>query len=148
MPQSNPIRVWSALVGLMLLVAASAACSPSPSSPTNGAAYSQTDLLVGSGAAAATGSTVSVSYIGWLYDASQPNQQGAQFDASAPDSPFTFTIGGGQVIQGWEQGVPGMNVGGVRKLVVPPSLAYGDTRHGMIPPNATLVFQITLLSVQ
>ncbi len=135
-------------VVLALLAISAAGCSPSPTSPANGAPYSQTDVVLGTGAAAAVGNTVGVNYTGWLYDVSQPAQQGAQFDASTPGTPFSFTLGDGQVIQGWEQGVVGLQIGGVRRLVIPPSLAYGDTRHGMIPPNATLVFQITLVSVQ
>jgi FKBP-type peptidyl-prolyl cis-trans isomerase len=70
-----------------------------------------------------------------------------QFDSSVGQTPFTFTLGAGQVIAGWEQGVQGMKVGGVRRLVVPPSLAYGQSRYGPIPPNATLVFEIELLEV-
>jgi len=142
------VEKWLTAFAIACVVGWTAACSPSPASPTNGAVYSQTDLQVGSGASAAAGSTVGVNYTGWLYDASQPDQLGAQFDASSPGTPFSFTLGAGQVIQGWEKGVVGMNVGGVRRLVVPPSLAYGDTRHGVIPPNATLVFQIALVSVQ
>jgi FKBP-type peptidyl-prolyl cis-trans isomerase FkpA len=89
-----------------------------------------------------------VNYTGWLYDSSRTQQLGAQFDASTPGTPFSFKLGSGQVIAGWEQGVAGMRVGGLRRLVIPPSLGYGDTRHGLIPPNATLVFDIALLSVQ
>jgi FKBP-type peptidyl-prolyl cis-trans isomerase FkpA len=139
---------WTVALGVTFLAAWAAGCSPSPASPTNGAPYSQADIVVGSGTTAANGNLVGVNYTGWLYDASQANQQGAQFDATAPGTPFTFTLGAGQVIQGWDQGVAGMNIGGIRRLVIPPSLGYGDTRHGLIPPNSTLVFQIELVSVQ
>ena len=137
-----------AVLTAVLLASMVAACSPSPAGPTNGAPYNQTDLLVGAGTTAANGNTLGVNYVGWLYDASQPNNQGAQFDASPAGTPFSFTLGAGQVIEGWDRGIVGMNVGGVRRLVIPPSLAYGDTRRGIIPPNATLIFQIELVTVQ
>lgn len=126
------------------------ACSSGPTSPSNvttsSGSYSQTDLVVGSGTAAATGSRATVSYTGWLYDTSRPDGKGAQFDSSTS---FGFTVGAGQVIAGWDQGVPGMRVGGQRRLILPPNLAYGSRSPGAgIPPNATLVFDITLLAVQ
>ena len=136
-----------AAVALVVAAAWIVGCTASPTSPSNSAPFSQTDLVVGQGQAAASGNTLTVNYTGWLYDASQPGQKGAQFDASGA-TPFTFTLGTGEVIQGWDQGIAGMQVGGVRRLVVPPSLAYGATRHVIIPPNATLVFEIQLLSVQ
>ena len=84
--------------------------------------------------------------LGWLYDMSRTDGKGAQFDSSPS---FTFVVGAGQVIKGWDQGVPGMRVGGQRRLVLPPDLAYGSNGAGAsIPPNATLVFDIGLLSVQ
>jgi FKBP-type peptidyl-prolyl cis-trans isomerase FkpA len=123
-------------------------CANAPASPTVTAPYSQIDLAIGTGADALTGSTLTVDYTGWLYDASKPEQKGLQFDSSAGRSAFTFTLGSGQVIKGWDQGIPGMRTGGRRRLVIPPSLAYGDTRSGPIPPNATLVFDVTLVSIQ
>lgn len=120
--------------------------STAPSSVTPpSAAYSQTDLVVGTGATATAGHTVTVSYTGWLYDPTKPDSKGAKFDSS-PN--FSFTLGAGQVIQGWDRGVPGMKVGGQRRLVIPPDLAYGNQAVGAIPPNSTLVFDITLLNVQ
>jgi FKBP-type peptidyl-prolyl cis-trans isomerase FkpA len=113
---------------------------------TSTAPYSQTDLVIGTGAVAGFGLRVAVGYTGWLDDSSKPDGKGQQFD-SQPS--FTFQIGLGQVIKGWEQGVVGMRVGGQRRLVIPPELAYGSAGNGSsIPPNATLVFDITLLSVQ
>ncbi len=123
-------------------------CGETPTSPSGSAAFSQTDLVVGTGAAAASGATLTVNYTGWLYNASQPDGKGAQFDSTTGRGPFSFVLGSGQVIPGWDQGVPGMQVGGVRRLVIPPSLAYGDTRAGPVPPNSTLVFEIQLLSIQ
>lgn len=105
----------------------------------------QVDLVVGTGAVANAGNRVTVAYTGWLFDSSQPNNKGRQFD-SGPS--FAFTIGAGQVIKGWDQGVPGMRVGGQRRLTIPPELAYGSAgAGGVIPPNATLVFDITLISI-
>jgi len=101
---------------------------------------------VGTGAAAANGQSLTVDYTGWLYDSTQPDEKGAVFDASG-STPFTFTLGNGSVIAGWDQGVVGMQVGGVRRLVIPPSLAYGAVRHGAIPPNATLLFEIHLTAI-
>jgi FKBP-type peptidyl-prolyl cis-trans isomerase len=110
--------------------------------------FSITDLRVGTGVDAQTGRTVTVNYTGWLYSNTAADNRGAQFDTSIGRGPFEFTIGAGQVIRGWERGVPGMRVGGRRKLVLPPEDAYGSTGSGTIPPNATLVFEIDLLSVQ
>jgi FKBP-type peptidyl-prolyl cis-trans isomerase len=100
------------------------------------------DLVVGEGAEAAPGNLVTVNYIGWLED-------GTKFDASADHGkPYEFTLGAQQVIQGWDEGVQGMLVGGKRKLVIPPSLAYGTQGYGPIPPNATLTFEVELVDVK
>jgi FKBP-type peptidyl-prolyl cis-trans isomerase FkpA len=136
---------------LLLTVAAltvTIGCAQSSTAPSSYSPFTQEDLVVGTGDEAGIGKTVVVDYTGWLYDSATANQRGAQFDSSAGGTPFTVTLGSNQVIQGWERGVPGMKVGGTRRLVIPPSLAYGDTRRGGIPPNATLLFEITLLEVQ
>lgn len=101
------------------------------------------DLIVGTGAEAAVGSTVSVHYTGTLLN-------GTKFDSSVDrGQPFSFTIGKGSVIQGWEQGIQGMKVGGKRKLTIPPALAYGDRAMGnVIPANSTLLFEVDLLDVK
>jgi FKBP-type peptidyl-prolyl cis-trans isomerase len=101
------------------------------------------DLVVGTGAEAATGRGVRVHYTGWLVD-------GKKFDSSLDrGDPFAFTLGAGQVIKGWDRGVVGMKVGGKRKLTIPPDLAYGERGFpGAIPPGATLVFEIELLAVE
>jgi FKBP-type peptidyl-prolyl cis-trans isomerase len=120
---------------------ASAAPPAAPSDPN--AKLVSTDLVVGKGAAAKTGDTVDVHYVGTLLD-------GKEFDSSRKrGKPFGFTLGKGQVIRGWDQGVAGMKVGGKRKLVIPPTLAYGE--HGMgsvIPPNSTLTFEIELVAIK
>jgi FKBP-type peptidyl-prolyl cis-trans isomerase len=100
------------------------------------------DLKVGEGTVAENGSNVSVNYTGWLTN-------GTQFDSSIGRGPFTFRIGAGQVIPGWDEGVKGMRVGGKRKLTIPPDLGYGASgAGGVIPPNATLVFDVELLDVK
>lgn len=100
------------------------------------------DLVVGTGAEAVAGKKVSVHYTGTLTD-------GKKFDSSVGRGPFDFKLGGGQVIQGWDQGVAGMKVGGKRKLTIPPELAYGKRGFpGAIPPDATLVFEVELLDVK
>jgi len=141
-------RRLGALAMLGLLPLAAAGCTDSPTAPSSYAPFGRTDLRVGTGTTAVNGSVVTVTYTGWLYDGSKTDNKGLQFDTSIGSTPFTFTLGAGQVIQGWELGVPGMAVGGLRRLVVPPSLAYGGTRNGIIPPNATLVFEIELLEAQ
>jgi FKBP-type peptidyl-prolyl cis-trans isomerase FkpA len=141
------IRASSIVFSLVALSLAAAGCSSSPATPSS-AAFSQTDLKVGTGTAAASGSAVTVNYTGWFYDASATDKKGMQFDSSTGKDPLAFTLGTGSVIQGWDQGLVGMKVGGVRRLIVPPSLAYGSTRYSSIPPNATLVFDIELVSVQ
>jgi len=101
------------------------------------------DLVTGTGATAAAGYTARVEYTGWLVN-------GSKFDTTVGKTPayFEFLINAGQVIKAWDRGVPGMKVGGKRQLVVRPSLGYGTTGSGAIPPNAILVFEITLLQVR
>src|SRR3954468_14066908 len=109
-----------------------------------------TDVKTGTGAEAAAGKTVTVHYTGWLYDASATDHLGTKCDSSRDRSePFAFPLGGGRVIKGWDQGVAGMKVGGQRTLVIPPALGYGSSgAGGVIPPNATLLFDVELLDVK
>ncbi|MEJ2800247.1 FKBP-type peptidyl-prolyl cis-trans isomerase FkpA [Comamonas sp. BIGb0124] len=105
------------------------------------------DTTVGTGDAAKPGQYVTVHYTGWLY---QDGQQGAKFDSSKDrNDPFVFPLGAGHVIKGWDEGVAGMQVGGKRTLIIPASLGYGARgAGGVIPPNATLKFDVELLGVQ
>jgi len=109
--------------------------------------FTVTDIVVGSGVEATNGDNVSVDYAGWLYDPTRPQNKGVQFDSSEAQG-FAFILGIGSVIAGWDQGVVGMRVGGVRQLLIPPELGYGAVGFGAIPPDATLVFDIELLNVQ
>ncbi len=104
------------------------------------------DTTVGTGATAKKGDNVSVHYTGWLYN---NGEQGKKFDSSKDrNDPFEFPLGAGHVIQGWDEGVQGMQVGGTRRLVIPPHLGYGARgAGGAIPPNATLLFEVELLAV-
>ena len=132
---------------LLLTTLMTAACSGSNTTApsTSSGTFTQTDLVVGTGAEAVTGKTATVTYSGWLYDTNKADGKGRFFDGN---SGFSFTLGSGQVIAGWDQGVVGMKVGGQRRLIIPPDLAYGSQGRSPIPPNATLVFDITLTGVQ
>ena len=110
----------------------------------------KTDETIGTGHEAAAGRTVTVHYTGWLYDESKPDHKGKKFDSShSRREPFTFPLGKGRVIRGWDDGVAGMKVGGRRTLTIPPEYGYGAAgAPGAIPPNATLVFDVELLDVR
>lgn len=137
-----------ATLAIVLAVAVSA-CSDngSPTEPSGTAPFTKTDIRVGTGPAAASGNELTVNYTGWLYDQSKPDQKGLQFDSSVGRAPFTFTLGASDVIAAWDLGLVDLRVGGIRRLIVPPSLAYGGNRNGVIPAGATLVFDVELLSL-
>lgn len=114
-----------------------------------GPAFQRIDTLEGNGALATSGRTLTVNYTGWLYDASKAAFKGTQFDTSVGKTPFSFRLGAGQVIAGWDQGLLGMRAGGKRTLIIPASLAYGRSGSGTsIPPDAPLLFEVELISVQ
>src|ERR1019366_1880592 len=151
-PQSAPAATTSATTTQSAADAVSpppigAPIQPITAAPTQPGAtvteLKKEDTKVGTGAEAVTGKSVSVHYTGWLTD-------GTKFDSSKDrGQPFSFQLGAGQVIKGWDQGVVGMKVGGIRKLTIPPELGYGARgAGGVIPPNATLVFEVELLGVQ
>lgn len=108
------------------------------------------DTVVGTGREAEIGFNVTVHYTGWLYDASKEDHKGKKFDSSLDrNAPFNFFLGGGQVIQGWDEGVQGMKIGGKRTLIIPSEMGYGARgAGGVIPPNAALVFDVELLNVK
>ncbi len=138
------------VLGLSGLLVFAAGCNNGSSSPTapdqSAVVYSQTDLTVGTGAEATVGTTATVQYGLWLYSDNGVDHKGTQIQANT----FAFLVGGGTIIKGFDMGVTGMKVGGIRRLIVPPSLAYGATGNsdGSIPPNAALVFDVLLGSVQ
>ena len=135
-----------------LLAAAALAQSPAgPAPAADEPTVLVTDLVPGVGDEALPGHVVIVHYTGWLYDPAAPDHRGRKFDSSRDrGQPLSFPLGAGRVIRGWEQGLPGMKVGGTRRLVIPPSLAYGirGAGNGVIPPNATLLFDVELLAVE
>ncbi|MFA9275424.1 MAG: FKBP-type peptidyl-prolyl cis-trans isomerase [Candidatus Aquirickettsiella gammari] len=129
--------------------AASAASAPVVAVVPPFATLEKIDSVVGTGAEAVNGKTVVVHYTGWLRDPQAENQHGKAFDSSVGRGPFSFNLGEGRVIRGWEQGVQGMKVGGKRTLQIPSTLAYGPrgAGRGVIPPDADLIFDIELLDV-
>lgn len=117
---------------------------------SNVTSLQKTDTKLGTGATAAPGKSVSVHYTGWLYDPKAADHHGKKFDSSKDrGEPFEFRLGAGMVIRGWDEGVADMKVGGARTLVIPPDLGYGSRgAGGVIPPHATLVFDVELLDVR
>lgn len=141
----------------MALLATSACTADTQPSAKDNSAMSQPvtelikkDVKVGEGREAEAGNNVQVHYTGWLYDPNAADNHGQKFDSSVDrGEPFEFLLGGGQVIQGWDEGVAGMKVGGKRTLIIPADMAYGARgAGGVIPPNATLVFDVELLGIR
>jgi FKBP-type peptidyl-prolyl cis-trans isomerase FkpA len=133
---------------VLFWICLASACVGSPNAPTHFAEFSQVDLVVGTGDQAGSGLRVVVHYAGWLHDATKPDGKGGQFDSSIGLDPLSFIIGSGSTIRGFESGVSGMREGGRRRLFIPPSFGYGDSRVAQVPPNATLVFEVELLDVE
>ena len=138
-----PLSIWS-LAAILL----TAGCGSEER--TSVTQLIRQDTRAGSGAEAQSGRVVTVHYTGWLYDASRPESKGAKFDSSRDrNEPFSFNLGAGEVIRGWDDGVAGMRVGGQRTLTIPPDMGYGArVAGGVIPPNATLLFEVELLDVR
>jgi FKBP-type peptidyl-prolyl cis-trans isomerase len=146
-------------ISLVALIAITAACSGKSDAPATGTAappgaavtsLQTTTFKPGTGAAIAGGQIAVVQYTGWLYEAGATENKGKQFDSSRNGrDAFKFPLGTGSVIKGWDQGVLGMKVGESRRLVIPPDLAYGDKgAGGVIPPGATLVFDVELVGIE
>jgi FKBP-type peptidyl-prolyl cis-trans isomerase FkpA len=144
----------------VLALTAALACGQSGNSEEEGqqaamadsgiTALQKQDTTPGTGVEATKDKVVTVHYTGWLYDAGAADKRGTKFDSSKDrNEPFQFRLGGGEVIQGWDEGVAGMKVGGTRILTIPPAMGYGARgAGGVIPPNATLVFEVELLDVR
>jgi FKBP-type peptidyl-prolyl cis-trans isomerase FkpA len=145
----NPFARRGVIVfSLILVFVAGSSCGKSPTAPS--VVFATADLRVGTGAAAENGKILVVDYTGWLYDAAATDRKGTQFDTSVGKTPFTFLLGAGTVIRGWDRGLPGARVGGLRRLTIPSDLAYGaaGAGNGTIPPNASLIFEIEILEVR
>lgn len=139
-------------MGLATIEAASQTTTPTGESKLDAKSgvLQKIDVKQGVGAEAASGKPVVVHYTGWLYDSTQPEGKGKKFDSSRDRGvPFGFFLGAGKVIKGWDEGVVGMKVGGQRRLVIPPQMAYGERgAGGAIPAHATLVFDVELIEVK
>ena len=148
----------SCVVGLLAALPFAAACGlfgtkPDPEedrkSQTGRTNLEIVEVAAGNGTEARPGRRVAVHYTGWLYHPDKPAHHGRQFDSSRDrGEPIEFTIGAGEMIAGWDEGIPGMKVGGKRTLIVPPGMAYGRQGRPSIPGNATLVFDVELMSVK
>jgi FKBP-type peptidyl-prolyl cis-trans isomerase FkpA len=147
---------WAVTMATALLLAGCGKQTPPPAAPTASdtapiTQLQKIDIVKGTGEGISAGQQAVVHYTGWVYDPSAPDHKGKQFDSSRErGKPFRFNIGAGGVIKGWEEGVQGMQPGGQRQLVIPPDLGYGATGAGggVIPPNATLLFDIELLAIE
>jgi len=139
------MRPILATAGAIVIAMTAAVSAAEPVKLPSGLSY--TDEVVGTGPAPTSGQKVTVQYTGWLYEG---GQKGKKFDSSRDrNQPFSFTIGAGQVIQGWDEGVATMKTGGKRTLIIPPELGYGPRgAGGVIPPNATLIFDVELLGAR
>jgi peptidylprolyl isomerase len=142
------MQAKSIFLAMLLVLGAAAPCVTTAIAAQTSQQLKIIEVKRGTGAVAAAGKSVTVHYTGWLY---QNGTKGKKFDSSVDrGQPFTFSLGAGNVIPGWDQGVAGMRVGGKRTLIIGPDLAYGanGTPDGTIPPNATLMFDVELLQVQ
>jgi len=154
----RPLHFAARAMVIIVVLAAGAADAQAPANrDTGGSKLSATvttlqknDVKQGTGAEAQAGKTAVVHYTGWLYDPAQPGGKGTKFDSSVDrKQPFDFPLGGGRVIRGWDEGVVGMKVGGQRTLIIPPDMGYGARgAGGVIPPNATLIFDVELIDVK
>jgi FKBP-type peptidyl-prolyl cis-trans isomerase FkpA len=155
---SHPLNILAASLFVAISALAAPVFAQNPTLPAGSSSkldampeeLQKIDIKEGTGPEAQTGKVVVVHYTGWLYDAAALEHKGKKFDSSLDRKvPFGFFLGEGKVIKGWDQGVVGMKVGGMRRLVIPPALGYGERgAGGVIPPNATLIFDVQLLEVK
>ncbi len=147
-----PLSTIAIAIGFTSILAMPIARAQNSSTKTasapSGMSFKKNDVKIGSGKEAANGKSLTVHYSGWLLTPTAPNQHGVLFDSSVGGKPFTFLLGSGKVIKGWDQGLVGMKVGGKRTLIIPAELGYGVRGAGPIPPNANLIFDIELLEVK
>lgn len=137
------LRPWLIAPAAALLLLGAAAARADPVTLPGGTQIE--DIEPGTGAEARKGRTISVHYTGWLY---VDGELGKSFDSSRGGAPFTFRLGAGEAIKGWDEGIPGMKEGGIRTLIIPPAAAYGAKGSGPIPPNSTLLFEVELVKVK
>jgi FKBP-type peptidyl-prolyl cis-trans isomerase len=144
------LEKWRGVAYTCLVTLSIAAAGCGGGTEPNVTELMKNDSKPGTGAEAASGQNVTVHYTGWLYDETKGDKKGTKFDSSRDrNEPFTFRLGAGEVIRGWDEGVAGMKVGGQRTLTIPPQYGYGARgAGGVIPPNATLLFDVELLGVQ
>jgi FKBP-type peptidyl-prolyl cis-trans isomerase FkpA len=143
-------QLYRAAVIIVVIALIGGCASEDDMGQSNITQLTKTDDAAGSGTEAAAGRQVTVHYTGWLYEQSRDDHKGRKFDSSRDrGEPFSFRLGAGEVIRGWDEGVAGMKVGGRRTLTIPPDYGYGARgAGGVIPPNATLVFDVELLDVR
>ncbi|UJP04616.1 MAG: FKBP-type peptidyl-prolyl cis-trans isomerase [Nitrosomonas sp.] len=138
------------LIGLAVLLSAQSALAYAERAAADGTGLQKIDTKIGNGEEAEIGKTVNVHYTGWLYDENAPDKKGRKFDSSHDRKEhFSFMLGAGRVIKGWDKGVQGMKVGGQRTLIIPPAMAYGSRGVGnIIPPDSTLIFEVELIGLK
>ncbi len=139
------MRHLGAALGIGVLALSVSDCGSTAPSPV--ADLVTLDLTTGTGAEVKVGQTIAVQYDGYFYDEKATDHLGKRFATSEGSDAFQFVVGAADVIAGWDRGVVGMKVGGRRRLVIPPSLAYGVAGHGIVPPNSTLVFDMDVIEI-
>lgn len=149
----RPATLLATALAVAAVTVAGCAPPPLPYAPESHAAITElerTDVVTGAGEGISQDQVAVVHYTGWVYDADAADRRGKQFDSSRTrGKPFRFTVGGGEVIKGWDEGVQGMQVGGQRELLVPAAMGYGSSgAGGVIPPGAALLFEVELLAIE
>ena len=142
--------MYAFMLSLFLVLPVQVSVASQEAATADSSQLQKIDTKVGNGEEAVIGKTVNVHYAGWVYDENAPDKKGKKFDSSYDRKEhFSFLLGAGRVIKGWDKGVLGMKVGGQRTLIIPPSMAYGERGAGnVIPPNATLLFEVELMGLK